>query len=371
MHKTLGPAIVAIALHAALMAAYVAAFGGDVAALVCAGTERIGRAPYEAIHVGIRREGYDGQFYYALARDPWHRHGADMDCAPVRQARILYPATSWLLSGGDARRLLWAMPLVNLLAIGGLAGLGALLAWRRGLSPWWGVLLPLAVNVAMPALRDLTDVLSTFLVCGLLLAWLLRWPWWSLGLWAAGAMLCREPNVAVVVAVFLVAAWQRRGRECVALVTGMAVWGAWIGTVWALYGESPFHATGEGHFGAPLAGMLTCLRHLGQMPSRLSAGLQVMGLLLILAEIGLALYLMRYRADLALTLVALGGAALAVLGGYILYEDHWGYTRAFAFLPLGVWLLCAQLRWRGPLVAMSLTAVLPLAAVVKAWVYPG
>ena len=90
----------------------------------------------------------------------------------------------------------------------------------------------------------------------------------------------------------------------------------------------------------------------------------------VLAEVGLAVYLARLRADPVLTLVTLGGAALAILGGYILYEDHWGYTRAFALLPLGVWLLCIQLRWRGPLVAMSLTAVLPLAAVAKVWMYP-
>ena len=87
------------------------------------------------------------------------------------------------------------MPLVNLLAIAALAALGAAAARGYGLSPWWGVLLPFAVNAGMPALRNLTDVLSTLSVAALLIAWLRRWPWWTAALCAAATLFSREQNV--------------------------------------------------------------------------------------------------------------------------------------------------------------------------------
>jgi hypothetical protein len=360
--------LVAGALHAVLLACYVAAFGGDPGILVCVGRDQAGHPPYEAIHRGLQKDGYDGQYYYAIARSPWGHHEAEIDCS-ARQVRILYPALSWLLSGGDDQRLLWAMPLVNLLAIAGLAGLGARLALRQGWSPWWAVLLPLAVNVAMPMLRDLTDVLSTLTVCGLLVSWLLGGRWWGLSLWAAAAVFCREQNVALVLVVLLAAAWRGRLRTCAGVGAVLAVWGVWVCTLRAMYGTWPFLPT-QGHLGTPLGGMLLCWRPAGAA-SRVYTLFHELGLLLILAEIVLAVYLVvRPRVDRVLLLATLAGAALAALGGVALYEDRWSYTRVFAWLPLGLGLACLQTRWRWPLIGLSSSVLLPLAAVAKAWMNP-
>jgi hypothetical protein len=363
--KVWGPVLVAAGFHAALLACYVAAFGGDPGILVCVGSEHAGRPPYEAIARGLQKTGYDGQFYYAIARSPWGRHEAELDCA-ARQVRILYPALSWLLSGGDVHRLLWAMPLVNLLAVAGLTGLGARLALRHGWSPWWAVLLPLAVNVAMPLLRDLTDVLSTLTVCGLLVSWLLGGRWWALSLWAAAAVFCREQNVALVLVVLLAAAWRHRLRTCAGLGAVLALWGAWVCTLRGMYGTWPF-LDAQGHLGMPLGGMLLCWRP-AVAGSRTYALFHDLGLLLVLAEIALAVYLVvRPRVDPVLVLATLAGAALAALGGVALYEDRWSYTRVFAWLPLGIGLACLQTRWRWPLIGLSTSVLLPLAAVAKAW----
>ncbi|MGH9676078.1 MAG: hypothetical protein ACRD36_03165, partial [Candidatus Acidiferrum sp.] len=179
MAKCLGPAVVAASLHALLLGIYVWALGGDPAALICVGAERAGAPPYEAVHFGWERHGYDGQFYYAVAQAPFERHKVGIDNPSFRQARVLYPALCWALSAGDVRLLPWAMPAINLLAIGALAGMGAFFAVRNGFSPWLGLCLPLAVDVALPALRDLTDVLSTCAICALLVAWILRGPAWA------------------------------------------------------------------------------------------------------------------------------------------------------------------------------------------------
>jgi hypothetical protein len=367
----LGPALLAGAFHAALLAGYVAAKGGDPAVLVCVGEERMGRPPYEVIRTGFERFGYDGQFYWVLARAPWRRHDLGIDFAAGRQLRILYPAVSWLFSGGDAGRLLWVMPAVNVLAIAGLAALGARLARRQGLSPWWGCLLPLAVNAGMPALRNLTDVLAALALAGLLTAWLLRGPWWQLALWSAAALFCREQNIAVVGLVGVAAAWRRQGRTCAALAGVLGLWSLWVGALRAMYGTWPF-LPAEGNFGPPLAAWLQCWPHLGAHGITGNALVHAAALAFVALQAALALYLAARRpGDPVLLLVLLAGVALAAVGGTALYEDKWSFTRVLSWLPLALWLTGAWTHRRWALAVLALPGLLPVGVVLKAWVGPG
>ncbi len=151
----LGPVALTLFIHAALLAAYVAAFHGDVSSLVCVDRNSIGRFPYEAVHVGFGAQGYDGQYYYLLARNPWAAQAAHLDLPAFRHVRVLLPALAWLETGGNAYRLLWAIPAINLLAITGLSWVGAAVARHYRMSPWWGCVLPLILNAgAGPARPD-------------------------------------------------------------------------------------------------------------------------------------------------------------------------------------------------------------------------
>ncbi len=389
MFRLIGPALAAATFHAAVLAAYVAAFHGDLSALVCVARERLGRTPYEFIGIGFDRNGYDGQFYYAIARSPWQRQDFGIDAPAVRQARIFYPALSWLLSGGDARRLLWTMPLVNLLAIAALAALGAAAARASGMSPWWGVLLPFAVNAGMPALRNLTDVLSTLSVMALLMAWLRRWPWWVLSLCAAAALFSREQNLVVVLLVLVFAIWRgelrkrpealgtaaletlpqsRSPKLIVGLLSALLAWSLWLGILRLFYGEWSLLPTG-GNLGPPLTGMIYRWTHLAA-ESRSLALFHVLCMTTLTLQLALAIGLLWTPANRLIRWTALAGAGLALLGGLSLYGDNWSYPRVFAWLPLGVWLACVQLRWRWPLVALSAPALLPLAVLFHVWTGP-
>jgi hypothetical protein len=266
--------------------------------------------------------------------------------------------------------LVFVLPAINLLAIGGLAALGVLVARRQGMNPWWGVLLPLALNVAMPALRNLTDVVSTLTVCGLLVAWLHRARWWCLGWCAAASLLAREQNLTVVGFVGMAALWHGRIRVCAALAAATALWGAWVAVVWHLYGASPF-ALASQHFGLPLMGMAERLVRLGEWKLS-TAAYHLANLTVILSQAALAFYLVARgrrsaegRPDPALALAALTGAGMALSGTFIFYTDYWACTRVFVLLPLGGWLLCVQLRWRSALAALGSIGVLPLAFVCK------
>ncbi len=123
--SALAPALAAIAIHTVFLLVFLSAHRGDPSAFVCVGSTRIGQYPYEAVHTAIGDKGFDGAYYYAIARNPWQRHNFGVDLPAVRHARILYPALAWCLTGGDSYALFWVMPAINLLAIGLLGWLGA------------------------------------------------------------------------------------------------------------------------------------------------------------------------------------------------------------------------------------------------------
>jgi hypothetical protein len=339
------PVLAAVALHAGLVALYLARHDWDPGLLVCVGTDCAARPPYEAVRTGLGM-GYDGQFYYALARAPWRRHVGDID-APARHLRIVYPALCWLVSGGDGRRLLWVMPGINLAAIGGMAGIAAWLAVRRGISAWWGFLLPLALDAGLPTLRDLSDPVSTLAVLGLLAAWLVRAPAWSLLLWAAAALFSREQNAAVALALVAAGLWSRRLRPVVAVGAALALWGGWVGLLRAGYGKWPF-LPGRHNFAAPLSGLSHYATHLATPGgSRLGTLFNALALGYLVIQIGLAVYLAVQARDRALSLVLLGGVLLSLTAGDAIYSNYWSFGRVLVWLPLGlsVWGLEERRGW--------------------------
>src|SRR5439155_705441 len=108
--------------------------------------------------------GYDGQFYYYLARDPLLRGGAPtyLDAPGYRYQRILLPALSALLALGQPAWIGWTLLLTNLLglALGIWAGLRIVDHFRgsgRLGTPLGGVVFVLGLLVRTLA----SDVLPT------------------------------------------------------------------------------------------------------------------------------------------------------------------------------------------------------------------
>jgi hypothetical protein len=368
MSKPFLPIVATVVLHAGMLSAYLAAFHGDPSSLVCVDQKQIGAAPYEEVRVGFATGGFDGQFYYVIARNPWQWHHAYVDLPSYRHVRLLYPALAWLLSlGGDPRLLFWALPAINLAAIAGLAWLGVRVARYFGVSVWWGFVLPLAVNDGMPLLRDLTDPLATFAVCGLLASWLLGGRGYQLALWAIVAVFSREQNVAVVLLVLAATLWMGRYRAALGIVAVLAVWGGWISWLHAGYGSWPFLPRSDYFFGVPFKGMWFRWTHLDRSGSRLSAGLHFLRMFVLTVHCGLAMYLAARTPDRVVSLLALGGVAMAVLTGMASYEDAWSYTRVFVWVPLAIWLAAVRLRQYRPLWLLVPVVLWPLVTLVTAW----
>lgn len=368
MERPFVPVAAAVAFHAAILALFLSAYHGDPSALVCADRRQVGTFPYEALHVGFAGGGYDGQFYYAIARNPWQRHELVNEFGAFRHQRLLYPVLGWAASGGDPWRLLWALPLINLAAIAGLAALGVMVAREYGMSVWWGFVLPLAVNDGLPMLRDLTDPMATFTVCGLLAGWLVGWRNLWLMLWASAAVLSREQNVAIVLIVAFVAVWSRRYRTAAAMGTALALWLAWFVTLRLWYGGWPLPPPSDYYFGSPFKGMLFRWTHLAYSGSRISGALHLLRMTLLTAQIVLAVGLAARLSEGVLSLTALAGVALAILTGIAAYEDPCSYTRVFVWIPLGIWLICMQLRRVRPMWLLVPAVLWPLVIVAGAFV---
>ena len=367
MSKPFVPVVAAVALHLAILASFLAAYHGDPSALVCVDREQIGTAPYEEIHVGFPSGGYDGQFYYAIARNPWRRHEMVNEFGAFRHQRLLYPALGWALSGGNPRLLLWVLPALNLAAIAGLSVLGVLVTRRYGMNVWWAFVLPLAVNDGLPLLRDLTDPLATFTVCGLLAGWLLGWRNAWLTLWATAAMFSREQNVAIVLVVAAAAVWNRRYGTAAGLAAALALWSAWFVVLRLWYGGWPLPPHSDFYFGSPFKGMLFRWTHLTYSGSRISGILHLLRMTLLTVQIVLALYLAARLPDRVLALVALAGVSLAILTGIAAYEDACSYTRVFVWIPLGIWLASVRLRKARPMWLLVPALLWPLITVATAW----
>jgi hypothetical protein len=358
-----GPVVAAGALTAGLMVAYALIYHGDVSSLVCADPEKIGRWPFEAVGVGFPTHGFDGQFYYALARGPWGPHPEFLDAPAYRHVRVLVPAAAWLLTGGDPRAVLWALPALNWAAVVVLAWLGAVLAAHYGRSPWWGFVLVLAINVCPAALRDLTDPVAMCACCGVVAGWLLGWRAGTVALWGVAAVLAREQNLLVVGLVLLESALARRFALAGALAVPLLVWGAWACVLRQWYGAWPFVAVNSA---APFTGINYRLHHMTGSLGTGTSKSHSLAMLTLGVQLALSLALPLARAPRLTSLLALAGAALAIQGGSEIYGNLESYTRVFWWMPLAVWLWGTQTRRIWPGVVVGLAAMWPCYSLLQA-----
>ncbi|TMF88090.1 MAG: hypothetical protein E6I08_08220 [Chloroflexi bacterium] len=117
-------------------------------------------------------DGYDGQFYFYLAQDPFLTRPATAAALDntFRVRRILYPLVAWAVSLGRREALPWVLLLLNIAASAATVGLAAWAAARQGRSAWWALALAAYAGVWVPLLLDLTEPLQLALLAAGMLA---------------------------------------------------------------------------------------------------------------------------------------------------------------------------------------------------------
>src|SRR5439155_6410095 len=135
----------------------------DPSRFVVAGDKRADPATVpDELHVVRRATGYDGQFFYRLALNPFtHReteHGITFDAAPARHQRILYPLIVWALARTHIASVPWLLIGVTVAAYAGLGFVGGLLAETLGRRALWGLAVPLYPGFIVSLALDLAEI---------------------------------------------------------------------------------------------------------------------------------------------------------------------------------------------------------------------
>ena len=113
-------------------------------------------------------KGYDGQFYYRLALNPFtnnsEAYGIKLDNPPYRQQRILYPLITWLITLGNHRYIPFALVFVNFVSIIFITYFSIRLVEHFKYKPIYSLLFSFYPGLLFALSRDLSEILETALL---------------------------------------------------------------------------------------------------------------------------------------------------------------------------------------------------------------
>ena len=181
--------------------------------------------------------GYDGQFYYQLARNPLQAYHF-MDNAPYRYQRILYPLLVTLLSFGNSALIPYMLLCVNLASIVLSVEIVAYLLIKRGLSPWYSLALGLYFGQAAALTFDTSEPFTCLLLCLALLC-LSKERIRLAALWLGLACLAREVVILFPLGYIVSYLLQRRYRDALWLGSlGCLPILVWLAVIYLIFGRT-------------------------------------------------------------------------------------------------------------------------------------
>ena len=140
-------ALVALVFSSVLVVRSLSEADWDATLFTAFGEEALPTRPYAEERLGdvfLRAsQGHDGKFFFVQANDPLvldpETNASVLDRPLYRSQRMLYP----LLAGGGGffspETIVWALIVVNVLAMGAGTLATASVAKSMGMSPWWGL----------------------------------------------------------------------------------------------------------------------------------------------------------------------------------------------------------------------------------------
>jgi hypothetical protein len=308
-------------------------YQGDVRGFLCLG-DGVSHPPVLATAPRSGPDGYDGQFYAALATDPFLRDRdtvSTLDNPAFRGSRIAVPLLSWLLAATSPSRAVYAYIIV----CWGLGIIAVYLAARMlgqdGRSPLWVLLLIPSAGLAASLFRATPDAATATLILASL--FFHRKDRFAAAL-ACGVAAVLSREIAVILAFALALDELRRKRLLRAAAYLAAPIGAWL--AWKIYMQiwigSGFTA-GERLFGFPFSWIVRkvgeAFRGTGAPPS-----MEIPGLVALAATlVGFIAVITKPKRWTALEFTFLGFGALLPVLSYSVFVEAWGYVRILMVLP--------------------------------------
>jgi hypothetical protein len=195
---------------------------GNLSRFIMLGSGRTGftnpsQLPHGVVLGDPNQAGYDGQFYYRLALDPfnWARtaYGITMD-ESYRYTRVGYPVLAWLVSFGQHQLVPYVLVLINLFGVAAMAVLGGMFARASGRHALFGLAFAAYFGLVISVGRDTAEPVAEACMLGGLLAYRRGRYLLAAGLFAFGA-ITRETILfapAAIAVVRLVEMARRRGE---------------------------------------------------------------------------------------------------------------------------------------------------------------
>jgi hypothetical protein len=335
----LAPALVTLALMAAVVGSVIIVANGDAMALVQMGSR------FEN-HVVNGTWGYDGQFYYYIARDlnP-QTTAAYLDIPAYRYQRILYPLMAHIISFGNLALIPWVMVILSVLAQAMGTWMVAKILDSWGINVWFALVYGMWIGFGLAVRTVMAEPLAFGLVAG---AWLanqrgrLGLTWVLLGL----SLFAKEVTVGFILAFALDMVWHRRWRHLIGLVlvAGLPylVFQLWLLGMFGRFGIGSGGAMATPFEIIPYMGLWRVL----QNPSIL---LKVLGVALIPVAVIPSAWGMgaSIKKLIALdvnpeTLALLINAASLVFLPFSTYHDVRGITRFMCAIAMAIIFFCAR-----------------------------
>jgi hypothetical protein len=255
--------------------------GGHLSKFLVLGSGKYGythrhQLPHGVMIADPGAAGYDGQFYYRLALNPfdWSKtaYGITMDQS-YRYTRIGYPLVSWLGSFGQHDLVPASLIAVNLVCVAGMAVLGGMFARDSGRHAAWGLLFAAYFGLVISVGRDTAEPLAEACMLAGLLAYR-RSRWVLSGVAFAFGAITRETILLAPAAIALVRLWGmarglararggvRPGLPDVAWLMPAIAYGiVELAARFALKGQFPVLGDNSRNLSTPFAAMIDALRY--------------------------------------------------------------------------------------------------------------
>jgi hypothetical protein len=308
--------------------------------------------------------GYDGQFYYYIAHDPFilgnsYNH---IDFPAYRYQRIIYPLTAWLLSFGQPKLIPCMMVAVNLLGI--LLGTYfiILILKHYGRSPWYSLIYASFWGFLLCLLRSLPEPLAiTFVVMAVF--FYLKGQTVRQVVVLSFAALTQETTLLVTMAFLFYFLGRKDFRRSLSMLFPPLIYSGW-----QLYLHSRFQTFsfvgGTQNFGLPFWGIIQKFLSFGPGGSLYERSAEVLFLVLVLVLIITAVYeVFRYYSPL--TVAFLGYALLTSLLNHLIWVEPWSYARATLGLLVFNLLVFTQERSKLNLFPMTLIPIVFLLSLIS------
>lgn len=271
--------------------------------------------------------GYDGQYYYYIAHDPFilGQSYDHIDFPAYRYQRIIYPLAVWLLALGHPPLIPWMMVAVNLLGILLGTWFVILILQHVGRSPWYSLLYPASWGFLLCLLRSLPEPLAiTFAVMAVYFYLKEKTAWQVISLSLAG--LTQETTLLVSMGFLFYSLGRKEIRRSLYLLFPFLAY-----LLWQLYLYAHFQIFsflgGTQNFGLPFQGILKKIILVAQENPSYEKFSELLYLILITILIITALYDI-YKDLTPLTMIFLGYALMTSLLNNLIWVEPWSYARA-------------------------------------------